>query len=159
MAAFVREKLPNVRHQMWNGQWRPAIARVRTIYQGACEAATRIGAAARRTPAAISQASSGSTRLSRRQPEQLDQLCTRVPTRSADLKCACRVRDESRHQSAHGQTPADVLDRRRGASSAAGPLRSARCQTGHPTPREVSEISPNIAGSRTAKFVTAHPQC
>lgn len=46
IAAFVREKLPNVRHQMWNGQWRPAIARMRTIYQGTCEAATRIGAAA-----------------------------------------------------------------------------------------------------------------
>ena len=46
MAAFVRERLPNIRHQMWNGQWRPAIARMRTIYQGTCEAATRIGAAA-----------------------------------------------------------------------------------------------------------------
>jgi hypothetical protein len=46
MAAFVRQSLPNVRHQMWNGQWRPAIARMRTIYQGTREAATRIGPAA-----------------------------------------------------------------------------------------------------------------
>jgi hypothetical protein len=33
MAALVRQRLPNVRHQMWNGQWRPAIARMKTIYQ------------------------------------------------------------------------------------------------------------------------------
>jgi hypothetical protein len=46
MAAFVRQRLPNVRHQIWNGQWRPAIARMKAIYQGTCEAATRIGHAA-----------------------------------------------------------------------------------------------------------------
>jgi hypothetical protein len=46
MAAFVRERLPNVRHQMWNGQFRAAIERMKTIYQGTCEAAVRIGHAA-----------------------------------------------------------------------------------------------------------------
>jgi hypothetical protein len=46
MAAFVRERLPNVRHQMWNGQFRAAIERMKTIYQGTCEAATRLGQAA-----------------------------------------------------------------------------------------------------------------
>jgi hypothetical protein len=46
MAALVRQRLPNVRHQMWNGQWRPAIARMKTIYQGTCETATRMGHAA-----------------------------------------------------------------------------------------------------------------
>jgi hypothetical protein len=46
MAALVRQRLPNVRHQMWNGQWRPAIARMKTIYQGTCEAAMRVGEAA-----------------------------------------------------------------------------------------------------------------
>jgi hypothetical protein len=46
MAALVRQRLPNVRHQIWNGQWRPAIARMKTIYQGTCEAAMRVGEAA-----------------------------------------------------------------------------------------------------------------
>jgi hypothetical protein len=65
MAALVRQRLPNVRHQMWNGQWRPAIARMKTIYHGTREAVRRIGPAAWRTHAAISQAPSGSARLSR----------------------------------------------------------------------------------------------
>lgn len=43
MAALVRQRLPNVRHQMRNGQWRAAIARMKTIYQATREAATRIG--------------------------------------------------------------------------------------------------------------------
>jgi hypothetical protein len=42
MAAFVRQKLPNVRHQMWNGQWHAAITRMKTIYQGTHEAATSL---------------------------------------------------------------------------------------------------------------------
>jgi hypothetical protein len=42
MAAFVRLKLPNVRHQMWNGQWHAAIGRMKTIYQGTREAATSL---------------------------------------------------------------------------------------------------------------------
>jgi hypothetical protein len=46
MAAFVRQRLPSVRYQMWNGRWRPAIARMKTIYQGTYEAATRVGQAA-----------------------------------------------------------------------------------------------------------------
>jgi hypothetical protein len=46
MAALVRQRLPNVRHQMWNGQWHRAIARMKTIYQGTCDAATRLGHAA-----------------------------------------------------------------------------------------------------------------
>jgi hypothetical protein len=46
VAAVVREKLPNVRHQMWNGQWHAAIARMKAIYLGTSEAAKRIGRAA-----------------------------------------------------------------------------------------------------------------
>lgn len=34
MAALVRQRLPSVRYQMWNGQWHRAIARIKTIYQG-----------------------------------------------------------------------------------------------------------------------------
>jgi hypothetical protein len=97
MAAFVRQRLPNVRYQMWNGQWRPAIARMKVIYQGTCQAATRVGPAA-----AISQAPSGSARLSRQQPDEFDQLCTRIPQWTTNLQCAGRVRDESCCQSAHG---------------------------------------------------------
>src|SRR5450631_2519948 len=46
MATFVRQKLPNICHQMWNGQWSQAIARMKTIYQGTAEVTTRIGHAA-----------------------------------------------------------------------------------------------------------------
>jgi hypothetical protein len=46
MAAFVRRKLPHVRHQMWNGQWRAAIERMKIIYLGTHSAATRMGKAA-----------------------------------------------------------------------------------------------------------------
>ncbi len=42
MATFVTQRLPNIRHQMWNGQWHPAIARMKIIYQGTAEATTRI---------------------------------------------------------------------------------------------------------------------
>ena len=45
MATFLTERLPNIRHQMWNGQWHPAIARMKIIYQGTAEATTRIGGA------------------------------------------------------------------------------------------------------------------
>lgn len=45
MATFVTQRLPNIRHQMWNGQWHPAIARMKRIYQGTAEAITRIGGA------------------------------------------------------------------------------------------------------------------
>jgi hypothetical protein len=43
MATLVRQRLPNVRHQMWNGQWHAAIARMKLIYQGTYAAATRKG--------------------------------------------------------------------------------------------------------------------
>jgi len=46
MATFVTQCLPNIRHQMWNGQWHPAIARMKIIYQGTADAITRIGHAA-----------------------------------------------------------------------------------------------------------------
>ena len=45
MAAFVRLKLPNLRHQMWNGQWHAAITRMKRIYQGTHEAATSLASA------------------------------------------------------------------------------------------------------------------
>ena len=45
MAAIVRQRLPNVRHQMWNGHWHAAITRMKAIYQGTCEAAKRISQA------------------------------------------------------------------------------------------------------------------
>ena len=45
MATFLTERLPNIRHQMWNGQWHPAIARMKRIYQGTAEATTRMGGA------------------------------------------------------------------------------------------------------------------
>ena len=32
MTAFLRFKLPNIPHQMWNCQWHAAIARMKTIY-------------------------------------------------------------------------------------------------------------------------------
>jgi hypothetical protein len=46
MAALVRQRLPNVRHQVWNGQWHPAIARMKTVYERTCGAATHLGQAA-----------------------------------------------------------------------------------------------------------------
>jgi hypothetical protein len=46
MATFVTQRLPNIRHQMWNGQWHLAIARMKIIYQGTADAITRIGHAA-----------------------------------------------------------------------------------------------------------------
>ncbi|MEO7208315.1 MAG: hypothetical protein ABI145_16395 [Steroidobacteraceae bacterium] len=46
IAAFVRLRLPNLRHQMWNGQWHAAIARMKTIFQGTREAATSLISAA-----------------------------------------------------------------------------------------------------------------
>ena len=46
MTAFLRFKLPNIRHQMWNGQWHAAIARMKTIYQGTHEAAPSVGSSA-----------------------------------------------------------------------------------------------------------------
>jgi hypothetical protein len=45
MAALIRQRVPNVRHQMWNGQWHAAIARMKSIYQGTYAATTRIGQA------------------------------------------------------------------------------------------------------------------
>jgi hypothetical protein len=146
MADFVTKRLPNVRYQMWNGQWRPVIARMKTIYQGTCEAVTRIGPRCWRTHAAISQAPSGSARLSRQQPDEFDQLCPRIPPWTANLQCAGRVRDESCSQSAHGQAPADMLGCGRRALAASGTLRCARREIGRPIPRAVSEISPNIVG-------------
>jgi len=49
MATFVTPRLPNIRHQMWNAQWRPAIARMKIIYQGTADATTRMGHAAQNT--------------------------------------------------------------------------------------------------------------
>ncbi len=46
MTALVRQRLPNVRHQMWNGQWHAAIARMKTVYQGTNEAVSHMGPAA-----------------------------------------------------------------------------------------------------------------
>ena len=46
MASFVRLKLPNVRHQMWNDQWHAVIARMKSIYQGTHEATKSLGSAA-----------------------------------------------------------------------------------------------------------------
>jgi hypothetical protein len=45
MATFVAQRLPNIRHQMWNGEWYPAIARMKRIYQGTAGPTTRIGGA------------------------------------------------------------------------------------------------------------------
>jgi hypothetical protein len=45
LAAMVREKLPRVRHQMWNGQWAKAISRMRSIYVSAGQISNQIAAA------------------------------------------------------------------------------------------------------------------
>ena len=46
VVSFVRLKLPNVRHQMWNGRWHAAIARLKTIYQGTHDATKCLGTTA-----------------------------------------------------------------------------------------------------------------
>jgi hypothetical protein len=45
LAATTREKLPRVRHQMWNGRWANAIARMRSIFVIAGQIADELAAA------------------------------------------------------------------------------------------------------------------
>jgi hypothetical protein len=102
MAALVRHRLPNVRHQMWNGQWHPAIARMKTIYQGTCEAAMRLG-----------QAAGEHMQRFRKHLRDLRDYLVNNQTSLTNYAhayrnglrisgCAGRVRDESSCQSAHG---------------------------------------------------------
>jgi hypothetical protein len=140
MAALVRQRLPNVRHQMWNGQWHAAIARMKTIYQGTREAAPRIGQAA-------------GEHMQRFRKHLRDLRDYLVDNQTSLTNYAHAYRNGPRISSA----PADVLDRRRRAPAASGMLRSTRRQIGRPIPRAVSEISPHIAGAGIARFVTVHP--
>ena len=45
LAATMREKLPRVRHQMWNGRWTDAISRMRSIFISAGQVADWLVAA------------------------------------------------------------------------------------------------------------------
>jgi hypothetical protein len=45
LAAMMREKLPPVRHQMWNGRWANAICRMRSIFVIAGQIAAELAAA------------------------------------------------------------------------------------------------------------------
>jgi hypothetical protein len=45
LAAMMREKLPRVRHQMWNGRWANAVARMRSIFVIAGQVADKLTAA------------------------------------------------------------------------------------------------------------------
>jgi hypothetical protein len=45
LAAMMREKLPRVSHQMWNGQWANAISRMRSIYEIVGQIADELAAA------------------------------------------------------------------------------------------------------------------
>jgi glutathione S-transferase len=107
MATFVRQRLPNIRHQMWNGQWRPAIARMKTIYQGTAQAITRIGHAA-------------GEHMQRFRKHLRDLRDYLVNNQTSLTNYAHAYRNGLRISSA----PADLLDRRRCAPAASGTLRS-----------------------------------
>ena len=61
VASFVRLKLPNVRHQMWNGRWHAAIA-LEDDLSGYTRCHEVFGYHSGRAPDAISQTSAGSAR-------------------------------------------------------------------------------------------------
>jgi hypothetical protein len=46
IASTIEQKLPRIRHQMWNGEWHAAIHRMRDIYRGTREAVVRPHSAA-----------------------------------------------------------------------------------------------------------------
>jgi hypothetical protein len=63
MATLVRQRLPNVHHQMWNGQWHAAIARMKLIYQGVFSGSSSSAATARASCSVPSKTRSGDKSL------------------------------------------------------------------------------------------------
>jgi hypothetical protein len=157
LAAMMREKLPRVRHQMWNGRWTKAISRMRSIFIAAGKIADELAAA-------------GKERVQRLRNHLLDLRNYLLSNQRGLTNYAHAYRHGLRISSAPaesgmnhlvnqrmGKTSTYAMVRRRSTPPAASAVCPGRRAFGKSVSRTISDVQGIGAGYVSGSFVTVHP--